>query len=40
MFEAVEAHVPELLLFFNTAYSEALILQFGEFAVLFEKGVQ
>jgi len=40
MLEVVEAHVPELLHFLDTAYSEASILQFGEFAVLSEEGVQ
>jgi len=40
MFEAVEAHVPQLLTYLDTAYSEASILQFGEFAVSSEEGVQ
>jgi len=40
MFEAVETHVPKLLPFLDTAYSEAHIFQFGEFAVSSEQGVQ
>jgi len=40
MLEAVEAHVPELLPFLIAAYSQASHLQFGEFHVLSDEGVQ
>jgi len=38
--EAVEAHVPEMLPFLDSAYSQATNLQFGEYQVLFDEGVQ
>ena len=38
--EIVETQVPERLPFLDSAYSEAFILQFGEFQVLSQEGVQ
>jgi len=40
MLEVVETHVPELFPLLGSAYSEASILQLGEFQVLSQEGVQ
>jgi len=40
MLEAVETHVPEMLPFLHSAYSQATNVQFGKYMVLFDEGVQ